>query len=155
MTSPKRPDWNTYFMNLAQVVKTRCNCLLSPVGVVLVKDKRIIATGYNGTPIGLPNCLDGGCPRCLKKKQNLIKSGEEKGFCLCVHAEPNAIIQSAYHGVSTKGATMYTTLSPCMLCAKEIINAGITELCYLEKDTGEEESLRLLTKQLQNVFQLG
>ena len=84
-------------MNLAEVVKTRGNCVLNQIGVVLVKDKRIIATGYNGTPHGLPNCMDGGCVRCMKKKQNLIKSGEEKGFCLCVHAEANAIIQSAYH----------------------------------------------------------
>ena len=154
MKALKRPDWSTYFMNLAQVVKTRSNCVLTQIGVVLVKDKRIIATGYNGTPIGLPNCFDGGCLRCLKKKKNLIKSGEEKGFCLCVHAEANAIIQSAYHGVSTKGSTMYTTLSPCMLCAKEIMNAGILEIYYLEKDKGEGESLKLLTQHLLKVIAL-
>lgn len=149
-----RPDWNTYFMNLAEVVKTRGNCLLKQVGVVLVKDKRIIATGYNGTPVGLVNCIDGGCPRCLKKSQNLIKSGEEKGTCLCVHAESNAILQSAYHGVSTKNSSMYTTYSPCMLCAKEIINAGVTELYYFEADPDEEISLKLLTQHLKKVAAL-
>ncbi len=149
-----RPDWNSYFMNLAQVVKSRGNCLLTQVGAVLVKEKRIIATGYNGTPVGLVNCTDGGCPRCLKKSQNLIKSGEEKGSCLCVHAESNAILQSAYHGVSTKNSIMYTTFSPCLLCAKEIINAGIVELYYFEKDSGEEESLKLLQGHLKNVGNL-
>lgn len=149
-----RPDWNTYFMNLAEVVKTRGNCLLKQVGVVLVKEKRIIATGYNGTPVGLVNCIDGGCPRCLKKSQNLIKAGEEKGTCLCVHAESNAILQSAYHGVSTKNSIMYTTYSPCMLCAKEIINAGVSELYYFEKDPDEEVSLKLLVQCLKKVTKL-
>ncbi len=153
MSSTQRPDWNTYFMNLAQVVKTRGNCLLMQVGVVLVKDKRIIATGYNGTPVGLQNCTDGGCPRCMKKSKGLIKSGEEKGSCLCVHAESNAILQSAYHGVSTKNSIMYATYSPCMLCAKEIINAGISELYYFEKDPGEVESLKLLQEHLHLVEQ--
>ncbi len=146
-----RPHWNQYFMNLAHVVKTRGNCVLAQVGVVLVKDKRIIATGYNGTPVGLPNCSDGGCLRCHKKKEGLIKSGEEKGSCLCVHAESNAIIQSAYHGVSTKNSIMYSTFSPCMLCAKEIINAGITELYYAQKDSGETESINLLSLYLKQV----
>lgn len=153
MSSTNRPDWNTYFMNLAQVVKTRGNCLLKQVGVVLVKDKRIIATGYNGTPIGLKNCSEGGCLRCMKKSKGLIQSGEEKGSCLCVHAESNAILQSAYHGVSTKNSIMYATYSPCMLCAKEIINAGILELYYFEKDPGEEESLKLLQDHLHLVAQ--
>lgn len=138
-------------MSLAAVVQTRGNCLLRPVGVVLVKDKRIIATGYNGTPMGLKNCNEGGCPRCLRKKKNLIQSGEEKGFCLCVHAEVNAILQSAYHGVSTKGSIMYTTLSPCMLCVKEILNTGIVELYYAEKDSGEPESLDLLSGHITKV----
>ncbi len=148
------PDWPHYFMNLAQVVKTRGNCLLRQVGVVLVKDKRIIATGYNGTPHGLTNCLDGGCGRCLKKKKQLIKPGEEKGSCLCVHAEANAILQSAYHGVSTKGSIMYSTLSPCLLCAKEMINAGVMEIYYSETDKSDEESLRLLAQHLRKVEHL-
>lgn len=155
MSSNKRPEWDQYFMDLAQVVKTRGNCLLKQVGVVLVKDRRIIATGYNGTPTGLVNCLDGGCPRCLKKKKNQIGAGEEKGSCLCVHAESNAILQSAYHGVSTKNSIMYSTYSPCLLCAKEIINAGIIGLYYQEKDADEEMSLLLLSRQLKNVASLG
>lgn len=151
----QRPDWPEYFMNLAQVVATRGNCLLLQVGTVLVKDRRIIATGYNGTPMGLPNCTEDGCPRCAKKHKNLIKSGEEKGFCLCVHAEVNAILQSAYHGVSTRGSVLYATHSPCMLCAKEILNAGIIEVYYLHKDLGETESLQLLTQHLAKVQQVG
>lgn len=147
----QRPDWPTYFMNLATVVHTRGNCLLQQVGVVLVKDKRIIATGYNGTPTGLKNCSEGGCTRCLRKKQNLIGSGEEKGFCLCVHAEVNAILQSAYHGVSTKGSIMYTTCSPCMLCVKEILNAGISELYYAHLDPDELEGLALLQSVIKTV----
>ena len=150
----KRPEWHEYFMSLADLVKTRSNCLLKQVGVVLVKDKRFISTGYNGTPMGLPNCDEGGCERCRKKKEGLIKSGEDKGSCLCVHAEANAILQCAYHGMSTKDSVMYTTYSPCMLCAKEIINAGITEVYYREIHDGESASLELLSKYLHKVVKL-
>ncbi|MFO0703418.1 MAG: dCMP deaminase family protein [Patescibacteria group bacterium] len=149
--TPTIPDWDKYFMSIAQVVKTRGNCLLKQVGVVLVKDKRIIATGYNGTPAGVKNCLDGGCLRCSLKNKGKLKSGEQKGTCLCVHAEVNSVIQSAYWGTSTKGSKLYTTLHPCMLCAKELINAGVEELYYMEEDNGEKESLALLRKSLNRV----
>lgn len=112
-------------MQLAEVVKHRSDCLRLNVGAVIVKDKRIIATGYNGTPHGVPNCTEGGCERCKKRQEGKIGQGEEKGSCLCLHAEQNAIIQSAYHGISTKGATLYSTYAPCTQCAKMIVNAGI------------------------------
>ncbi len=142
------PDWHTYFMNVARVVKTRGNCLLNQVGVVLVQGKRIIATGYNGTPKGVKNCRDGGCVRCAEKSSGKIRSGENKGMCLCVHAEVNAIVQSAYHGTATAGSALYTTHSPCMLCAKEMINAGIQAVYFAEQDENETASLQLLRKHL-------
>lgn len=125
-----RPSWDEYFLNLAQIVKKRSNCLRMNVGVVIVKDKHIIATGYNGTPKGIKNCIEGGCERCLHREKNILKENERKDLCICVHAEQNALLQSAYHGVSTKGAKMFSTTSPCLQCAKHIINAGITSVIY-------------------------
>lgn len=124
--SIKRPDWDTYFMNIAKVISNRSNCVKRHVAAIIVKDKRIISTGYNGTPRGVKNCFDGGCPRC----NSFGKSGEKLGECLCSHAEENAITQAAYHGVSIKDATLYTTFSPCLMCTKMIINSGISEVVY-------------------------
>lgn len=149
--SPHLPDWHQYFMQIARVVKSRGNCVLYQVGAVLVQGRQIIATGYNGTPRGLPNCIEGGCARCKNKKTGKIRSGEHKGTCLCVHAEVNAILQCAYHGISSKGATLYSTTSPCMLCAKEMLNAGISAVYYEYEDSGERESLTLLKKHMQEV----
>lgn len=126
METFKRPTWHEYFMQIAHLAKKRCNCIREPkVGAVLVKDNRIIATGYNGTPHGVKNCYEGGCKRCMDRHENRIKSGEGKHLCICIHAEQNAILQAAYQGVSTKGATLYTTVESCNTCAKMIINAGI------------------------------
>ncbi|HNQ31454.1 MAG TPA: dCMP deaminase family protein [Candidatus Woesebacteria bacterium] len=152
--SPQLPDWHQYFMQIARVVKSRGNCVLYQVGAVLVQGRQIIATGYNGTPRGLPNCIEGGCARCKNKKTGKIRSGEHKGTCLCVHAEVNAILQCAYHGISTKGATLYSTTSPCMLCAKEMLNAGIIAVYYEYEDSGERESLTLLKKHMKEVVLL-
>lgn len=154
LMSISSPTWHEYFMNFAHVAKTRGNCLIYQVGAVLVKGRQVIATGYNGTPTGVPNCLDGGCKRCYKKKNGMLKPGQEKGTCLCVHAEINAILQCAYHGISSHGAIMYTTTSPCLLCAKEILNAGIEGVYYSIKDPSEKESLKLLKKYLKNVEQI-
>ena len=124
-----RPPWDEYFMDIAHVVKRRANCSRRQVAAILVLDRRIIATGYNGTPRGVKNCFEGGCPRCASN----VPSGSGLGECLCSHAEENAIVQSAYHGIRTKGATIYVTLSPCLTCAKMIINAGIVEVVYDEE----------------------
>lgn len=129
-----RPTWDEYFMNMAKVAQERSNCLRGSVGAVMVRNKRVIATGYNGAPIGVKDCIDGGCERCLRRHQNKIRSGEEKALCICLHAEQNAILQSAYHGMSTLDAALYSTVEPCMQCAKELINAGVREVIYAEKN---------------------
>ncbi len=126
-TSTKtRPDWDTYFMDIAHTVARRSNCRRRQVAALIVSEKRIISTGYNGTPRGVKNCVDGGCPRCA----GTAASGADLGECLCSHAEENAIVQAAYHGIAVRGGTLYTTISPCLLCSKMIINAGLVEVVY-------------------------
>jgi len=122
----QRPGWDEYFMSIAQVVASRSNCVKRKVAAIIVKDRRIISTGYNGTPRGTKNCNEGGCPRC----NNLAASGTALEECLCSHGEENAITQSAYHGISLEGSTIYTTFSPCLMCTKMIINAGIVEVVF-------------------------
>lgn len=134
-----RPNWNDYFMEMAEVVKSRSTCLRRKVGAVIVKDKRILATGYNGSPAGTPHCLDIGCYR----KNNNIPSGERAELCRGTHAEQNAIIQAAYHGVSINNSILYVTLQPCVLCAKMIINAGITEI-HFKGSYPDDLSLQIL-----------
>ncbi len=124
----ERPDWDEYFMEIANVVALRSNCSRRHVAAVIVKDKRIISTGYNGTPRGIRNCNEGGCPRCSSH----APSGTNLTECLCSHGEENAIVQAAYHGICVKDSTLYTTFSPCLLCAKMIINAGIRVVVFGE-----------------------
>ncbi|MFA6600300.1 MAG: deaminase [Candidatus Omnitrophota bacterium] len=135
-----RPDWDTYFMDIAKVVALRSNCIKRKVAAVIVKDRRIIATGYNGTPRGVKNCSEGGCPRC----NAIEESGKGLGECLCSHAEENAIVQSAYHGVCIKDSVIYTTFSPCLMCTKMIINAGIREVVYNVEYPMNEVALGLM-----------
>jgi dCMP deaminase len=122
----QRPSWDEYFMNIAKVVASRSNCMKRKVAAIIVKDKRVVSTGYNGTPRGTRNCNEGGCPRC----NNLAVSGTALDQCLCSHGEENAIVQASYHGVSLKDAIIYTTFAPCLQCAKMIINSGIREVIY-------------------------
>lgn len=136
----KRPDWDEYFMEIANVVALRSNCSRRHVAAVIVKDKRIISTGYNGTPRGIKNCCEGGCPRCSSE----APSGTGLTECLCSHGEENAIVQAAYHGIAVKDSTLYTTYSPCLLCAKMIINAGIKEVVYKERYSIDDTSKRIL-----------
>ena len=121
-----RPTWEEYFMDITRLVAKRATCLRRQVGAVLVKDKRILATGYNGAPSGLAHCLEIGCLR----EKNQIPSGERHELCRGLHAEQNAIIQSAFHGIGIQGATLYCTNLPCVICTKMIINAGIKEILY-------------------------
>ena len=123
-----RPSWDEYFMSIARLVAQRSTCLRRKVGAVLVKDKRILATGYNGAPSGLVHCLDIGC---LREKMN-IPSGERHELCRGLHAEQNCLIQAARYGISVEGATIYCTHHPCIICTKMLINAGIKKICYAE-----------------------
>jgi len=141
----KRPSWDEYFMKLATVVKSRADCTRRKVGSIVVKDFRIITTGYNGTPHGIKNCSEGGCLRCRRRDKGEITSYEYEESCVCIHAEQNAIIQAAYLGTSTKGATLYSTTNPCSSCAKMLINAGIVKVvCKMEHH--DKEGIELLKK---------
>jgi len=119
-----RPSWDEYFLEVATLVAKRATCLRRKVGAVLVKDKRILATGYNGAPSGLAHCLDIGCIRQKLK----IPSGQRHELCRGLHAEQNVLLQAALYGISTKGSVLYITHQPCVICAKMLINAGIKEV---------------------------
>ncbi len=122
----ERPSLDEYFLEIAFVVGKRATCLRNNVGAVIVRDKRILSTGYNGAPSGMEHCLEIGCIRNMEK----IPSGTRQEKCRAVHAEQNAIIQAAIHGVSIAGATLYCTHLPCILCAKMIINSNIKRVVY-------------------------
>jgi dCMP deaminase len=123
-----RPSWETYFMDITMLVAKRSTCQRRAVGAVIVKDKRLLATGYNGAPSHLKHCLDIGCLR----EELKVPSGEKHELCRGIHAEQNAIVQAAFHGVSIKGATLFCTNLPCSICAKMIINAGIDKIYFNE-----------------------
>lgn len=123
-----RPSWNAYFMSIAEMVAKRSTCLRRSVGAVLVKDKRILATGYNGAPRNLRHCAETGC---LREKLG-VKSGERHELCRGIHAEQNAIVQAAYYGVPIHGSVIYCTNLPCSICTKMLINAGVTGIFYKE-----------------------
>jgi dCMP deaminase len=137
MPDMDRPSWDTYFMQIAHLVATRATCPRRSVGAVIVRDRRILATGYNGAPRGLPHCPPGGAERewpegCLRA-----------GHCIrSLHAEQNAILQAAMIGVACQGATLYVTCQPCNTCAKMIINAGIETVIY-EGDYPDDFTLEL------------
>jgi dCMP deaminase len=120
----KRPSWDEYFMDIVGVVARRSTCVRRKVGAALVRDRRILSTGYNGAPSGMAHCLDRGCLRLEMK----VPSGERHELCRGLHAEQNAIIQAALHGVSVRGSALYCTNHPCVICAKMIINAGIVRI---------------------------
>lgn len=123
-----RPSWDEYFFQIARQVATRSTCLRRQVGAVLVNDKRILSTGYNGAPRNISHCIDVGCLR----EQLGVPSGERHELCRALHAEQNAIVQAALHGVKIEGATLYCTHQPCSLCAKMLINSGIAAVYYDE-----------------------
>jgi dCMP deaminase len=121
-----RPSWDEYFMEITHLVARRSTCLRRKVGAVLVKDKNILATGYNGAPSGVAHCLDLGCLR----ERLAIVSGERHELCRGLHAEQNAIIQAAKHGTNINGSTIYCTTMPCVICSKMLLNAGIERIIY-------------------------
>ena len=146
-----RASWDEYFMQIVEVVKTRSTCLRRQVGAVIVKDNRIITTGYNGAPSGLKHCTElGGCER----QKMGIPSGERHELCRALHAEQNAIIQAAKLGNTTEGATLYVNVQPCVICAKMLINAGIVRVVYkgdypdeMAKSMLEEANIELVKMQ--------
>ncbi|MDR3562537.1 MAG: cytidine/deoxycytidylate deaminase family protein [Negativicutes bacterium] len=121
-----RPSWDEYFMDITKVVASRSTCLRRQVGAVIVKGKRLLSTGYNGAPQGLPHCAEVGCLR----EERGVPSGERHELCRGTHAEQNAIVQAALHGVAIEGSTLYCTHQPCSGCTKMIINAGIKRIIY-------------------------
>jgi dCMP deaminase len=122
----ERPTWDNYFMDITCLVAKRATCLRRAVGAIIVKERRVLATGYNGAPSHVRHCAEVGC---LREQLN-VPSGERHELCRGIHAEQNAIIQAAYHGVSIKGADLFCTNLPCSICAKMIINAGIVRIVY-------------------------
>ena len=122
----ERPSWETYFMEIAILVAKRSTCLRRSVGAVVVKDRRMLSTGYNGAPTNVRHCQETGCLR----EQLRVPSGERHELCRGIHAEQNAIIQAAFHGVSIRDASLYCTNLPCSICAKMIVNAGIKRIYY-------------------------
>jgi dCMP deaminase len=141
-----RPSYDEYFMEMAHVIAKRSTCLRRKVGAILVKEKHILSTGYNGAPKGLKHCSETGC---LREDQN-IPPGERHELCRGLHAEQNAIIQAAVFGVSIKGSVLYCTYTPCVVCVKMLINAGVTEIIYageypdaLAKQMMNESSLKI------------
>jgi dCMP deaminase len=134
-----RPSWDEYFMEIVDLIKSRSTCIRRQVGALIVKDKRILATGYNGAPTGCRHCTEIGC---LRQKMG-IPSGQRHELCRAIHAEQNAIVQAAYSGTSVAGGTLYVTHQPCVLCAKMIINAGIKRIVY-RGEYPDELSMELL-----------
>jgi len=135
-----RPSWDEYFLEIAKIVAKRSTCIRRHVGAILVKEKRILATGYNGAPSNIRHCLDVGC---IRESKN-IPSGERHELCRGIHAEQNLIIQAAYHGVPISNSILYCTNFPCSICAKMIINAGIERIVYLDgyPDSLSEELIK-------------
>jgi len=137
--SDSRPSWDEYFMKITHDVAERSTCLRRHVGAIIVMERRLLSTGYNGGPSGLRHCSETGC---LRAERN-IPSGERQEICRGLHAEQNAIIQAAQYGVSIRGAMIYSTTQPCITCAKMIINAGLTKVVY-EGDYPDDLSLGML-----------
>jgi dCMP deaminase len=136
----ERPAWEQYFMDITKLVAKRSTCRRRAVGAVIVKDKRVLTTGYNGAPSNIRHCIEAGCLR----EDMQVASGERHELCRGIHAEQNAIIQAALHGVSINDAVLFCTNQPCSICAKMIINAGIKKIYYLSgyADTLSQEMLK-------------
>ena len=145
-----RPSWDEYFISIAKEVAKRSTCMRRHVGAILVKDKRILTTGYNGAPAGLRHCEEVGCMR----ENESIPSGERHELCRGLHAEQNAIIQAAYYGISIAGSVLYCTNFPCAICSKMLINAGVKTV-YYENGYNDPLSERLLSEAGVKVQRLG
>jgi dCMP deaminase len=145
-----KPDWPEYFMSIALAARARADCTGNRVGAILVKDKFIIATGYNGTPAGAPNCSEGGCERCAHPER--YPSGQGYDLCICVHAEANALLMAARVGIATHGSTLYSTMRPCFGCSKELLQAGVQRVVYLHDWRHPDPTYQLAYERLQARF---
>jgi dCMP deaminase len=134
--SIRRPDKQLYFLLLAVAARTRADCLAQRVGAVISRDDRVLSTGYSGTPFGLPNCSEGGCRQCAQAEQGSSQEGND--VCLCVHAEQNAILTAARVGQPTLSAAITSTSQPCFGCLKEMVQAGIEEVRFLQQRHPDE-----------------
>jgi dCMP deaminase len=146
----ERPDFDRYFMGLAMAVRARANCLGSRVGAVIVKDWRVLSTGYNGTPSKMENCMDGGCERCAHPER--FESGKGYDVCICVHAEQNALLAAARFGISVEGGTLYTTMRPCFGCTKELLQAGVERVVYIHHWVHPDRDLKAEYNRIQTRF---
>lgn len=149
-TDHSRPSPDEYFMGIALAVRRRANCLGNRVGAVLVRDRRIVSTGYNGTPVNMENCLDGGCHRCKNRDQ--YASGVGYDLCICVHAEQNALLAAARFGISVEGGILYSTMRPCFGCTKELLQAQIEAVFYLHDWAHPDETKQAEFARLQARF---
>jgi dCMP deaminase len=145
-----RPDRDDYFMTIAMAVRRRADCSGNRVGAVIVQDRRIVSTGYNGTPENMPNCSEGGCYRC--RERSSYPPGAGYDLCICVHAEQNALLAAARFGIAVAGATIYTTMRPCFGCTKEMLQAGVLEVFYLHDWTHPDAAQRAEYERLQSRF---
>ena len=149
----ERPGWDEYYMRIAMAVRARANCQGNRVGAILVLDDRIISTGYNGTPANMVNCMDGGCDRCMNRHK--YESGKNYDLCICVHAEQNALLSAARFGIATEGAVLYSTMSPCFGCTKELLQAKIQMVYYLHAWVYPDPEMQNTYAKLQAEFPAG
>jgi dCMP deaminase len=145
-----RPGAHDYFMGIAMAVRRRADCLGNRVGAVIVLDRRIVSTGYNGTPESMPNCTEGGCHRCAHREQ--YPSGAGYDLCICVHAEQNALLAAARFGIAVEGSTVYTTMRPCFGCTKELLQAKVAAVYYLHDWAHPESDKQAEYERLQARF---
>lgn len=148
-----RPDMHDYFMGIALAVRRRADCTGNRVGALIVLDRRIVSTGYNGTPENMPNCSEGGCHRCANRSQ--YPSGTGYDLCICVHAEQNAILAAARFGISVDGGVLYSTMRPCFGCTKELLQAKISAVYYLHDWSHPDDAKQAEYQRLQGRFQSG
>jgi dCMP deaminase len=148
-----RPNMDEYLMGIAMAVRKRANCVGNRVGALIAKDRRIVSTGYNGTPRNLPNCLEGGCLRCANRASH--PPGTSYDLCICVHAEQNALLAAARFGIAVEGGDLYTTMQPCFSCMKEMLQAGIERVFYLHEWKHPDAAYRAEYEKLQSRFLQG
>ena len=149
----KRPTMDEYMMGIALAVRVRANCTGNRVGAVIALQSRIVSTGYNGTPAGMPNCDDGGCERCADREK--FPPGAGYDVCICVHAEQNALLAAARFGIAVEGALLYTTLRPCFGCSKELLQARVAGVRYLHEWRHPDPDLQAEYEKVQARFSGG